>query len=218
MTARMKGAVKRALPAAAVTLGVNAALLAAGILRAGPRRPDGRGMGAILGADPAEATLEHLRRLSRRDAMQLFHHARAPRLEELRGFHRAEILCAEGAGKPAAWFAHHLLPPGAPAPGTRWVGVELTPGEMNEGRGIAVFRRRDGHESRSREMLTWVSPTLIGTDSSASLHLDFAPFNRGPARALHAEVREVRPGLYICAFFLSFAGGPLNPAPFALHT
>ncbi len=213
----MNKTAKRVLTVLGGTAAVNAAMFAVNILQAGRRRPDGRSMAEILGKDPGDATWEDLERLSRRDAMQLFFAARAPRLEQLRGEYRARALSGGVLFGLSNWFINRVFPRGYPNPFTEWQGKAFQPGEMNEGWGYNIFlNRRTGRQFRSRKMLTWVGPTVIGTDMSQSLHLDYGVFNGGWLRGMHGEVRVVNDNLFICAGFMGLSGGPRNPFTFAL--
>lgn len=208
---------KRIAAATGAALALNAALFAVNILQAGKRRPDGRSMRDILGLDPEKATWQDVEKLNRRDTMQLFHAARAPRLEEMQGEYRGEVLSGGVLGGTTGYFTHHVFPTGRLTPRSEWLGKAFMPGEMNEGWGYNMFlNRQNGEVWRSRKMLTWVGPTTIGTDASASLHLDYGVYNGGVVCSMHDELRRVNDNLFICAGYLGFSGGPRNPGPFVL--
>lgn len=211
------GKIKKAAAAAGGAAALNVALFAANILQAGPRRPDGRSIADILGVEPEKATWEDVEKLNRRDTMQLFYAARAPRMEQMRGEYRARVLSGGVLGGSTAYFTHHVFPTGRLTPGTVWLGKAFQPGEMNEGWGYNIFMHtKNGREFRTRKMITWVGPTVIGTDMSDSLHLDYGVYNGGVVRSMHDEVRMVNDNLFICAGYLGFSGGPRNPGPFLL--
>jgi hypothetical protein len=113
--------------AAAGALALNLALFAVNILQAGRRRPDGRSMPEILGMDPEQATWQDVEKLNRRDTMQLFHAARAPRLEEMQGEYRGKVLSGGVLGRSTAYFTHHVYPTGRFTPRSEWLGKAFMP-------------------------------------------------------------------------------------------
>lgn len=208
---------KKAAAIAGGSLALNVALFAVNILQAGKRRPDGRSMREILGLDPEKATWQDVEKLNRRDTMQLFYAARAPRLEEMQGEYRAKVLSGGVLDGPTGYFTHHVFPTGRLTPRFELLGKAFMPGEMNEGWGYNMFlNRKTGETWRGLKMLTFVGPTTIGTDASASLHLDYGVYNGGVVRSMHDELRRVNDNLFICAGYLGFSGGPRNPGPFVL--
>ena len=207
---------KKALLAAGA-LALGAAMFAERVRGEDLRRPDGRSMTEILGKDPELATPEDIGRLGYRDAMRLFHSARAPEMDHLVGEYRGIMPSGGPLAAAAAFMVDHVLPKGSFTPGTKWLGMGFKPGPANEGHGYGSFLyKKTGRVARGLEMLTFVSPTLIGHDMSDSFHLDYSPFNRGLLHGMHDEVRRVNDDLFICAGFHGLAGGPRYAVPFIL--
>ncbi|MBN2025824.1 MAG: hypothetical protein JW854_03615 [Actinobacteria bacterium] len=208
---------KKLITLAGGALALNAGLFVVNILQAGKRVPDGRSMGEILGLDPEEATWEDVEKLNRRDTMQLFYAAGAPQFEEMQGEYKAKVLSGGVLGGSTAYFTHHVFPTGMLTPGTEWLGKAFMPEGKNGGWGYNLFLdKRTGKVLRMRKMDTKVGPTTIGKDGSDSMHLDYGPYNQGVVHGMHDEVRQVNENLFICAGYLGFSGGPLNPGPFVL--
>ncbi len=208
---------KKVCKVAGGALALNVGLFVVNILQAGERKPDGRSMAEILGVDPEKATCEDVERLNRRETMQLFYAAKAPEFEKMKGEYRAKVLSGGVLGGSTAYFTHHVFPTGKLTPNTEWQGKAFMPEKSNEGWGYNLFAdKKTGKVMRTRKMLTSIGPTTIGTDKSDSFHLDYAPHNTGLVHGMHDELRQVNEDLFICAGYMGFSGGPLNPGPFVL--
>jgi len=208
---------KKVLAVAGGALALNVALFVVNIIQAGKHTPDGRSMAEILGTDPDQATWEDVEKLNRRDTMQLFYAAKAPTFDEMSGEYGAKVLSGGVLGGSTAYFTHHVFPTGTLTPGTEWRGKAFMTGGKNEGWGYNLFLdKKTGKVMRTHKMLTSIGPTTIAKDMSGSMHLDYGPHNSGVVHSMHDEVRQVNENLFICAGYMGFSGGPLNPGPFVL--
>ncbi len=211
---------KKVLWYAGVSFLVNVALFVINILQAGKRSPDGRTMAEILGVDPERATYDDVEKLNRAETMQLFYAARAPDFSSMKGEYAARVLRGGVLGYPTAFFTHHVFPTGKLDLKAHWEGKAFQPPEDGESWGYNIFSRRHSGGAvevfRARKMRTYIGPTRIGKDGKDSLHLDYAPFNRGIVHTMHDEVRQINEKLFICAGYMTPFGGPLNPGPFVL--
>jgi hypothetical protein len=214
------GLVKKSLKGLGVLVVVTAGLSVVNIIQAGKRSPDGRSMADIIGKDPNEATFDDIEKLSRADKMQLFYAAEAPAFESMKGEYQGKLLSGGVLGGSTAYFTHHVFPTGTLTIGTQWLGKAFSPEEENAGWGINVFSGKDEEGQQevfyTRKMRTSVGPSTIGKDGKDSFHLDYGVFNSDLIKTMHDEVRQVNENLFICAGYMAFSGGPLNPGPFAL--
>lgn len=214
------GFVKKSLAGIGVLTAVTAGLSIVNILQAGSRSPDGRSMEEILGKDPGGATFDDVNRLSRSDTMQLFYAAKSPAAGSLKGTYQGRTLSGGVLGGSTAYFTDHVFPTGAVTLRTKWEGKAFCPAGDSDGWGINVFSGID-EEGQSetfltRKMRTYIGPTTIGKDGRDSFHLDYSAFNTDLVKNMHDEVRQVNENLFICAGYMAFSGGPLNPGPFML--
>jgi hypothetical protein len=217
---RTVGVFKRLAILAGAAAFSNLALTAVNILQAGPRKPDGRTMGEILGKDPAQAFVEDVKRLSRSETMQLFYAAETPDFRSMQGEYQAEVLKGGVLGPASIYFTHHIFPTGNITLDTHWEGKAFLPAEKTSGYGYNLFSAgpTSGQRQvlRTRKFRTWIGPTTIGKDEKDSFHLDYSTFNTGLIHSMHDEVRQINEHLFICAGYMALGGGPINPAPFVL--
>lgn len=214
------GFVKKSLAGLAAVVSVTAGLSIANIIQAGKRTPDGRSMEEILGKDPEKATYDDIERLNRADTMQLFYAAESPAFESMKGEYEGKVLSGGVLGGSTAYFTHHVFPTGTLTTDTQWLGKAFNTSETGDGWGINVFSGKDEEGEQevfyTRKMRTYVGPTTIGKDGRDSFSLDYGAFNTDLVKTMHDEVRRVNENLFICAGYLAFSGGPLNPGPFVL--
>jgi hypothetical protein len=217
---RIMGFVKKSLAGLGLMAAAAAGLSIVNILQAGSHNPDGRSMEEILGKDPDEATYDDIERLSRADTMQLFYAAEAPAFESMKGMYQGKLLSGGVLGGSTAYFTNHVFPTGTLTIRTKWEGKAFNPTEDNAGWGINVFSGEDEEGGQeifyTRKMRTYLGPTTIGKDGRNAFHLDYGAFNTDLVKTMHDEVRQVNENLYICAGYLAFSGGPLNPGPFTI--
>lgn len=214
------GFAKKSLLGLGALSAVSVGLSVVNIMQAGKRSPDGRSVEEIIGKDPGEATYDDIETLSRADTMQLFYAAEAPAFESIKGEYQGRLLSGGVLGGSTAYFTNHVFPTGTLTIGSQWQGKAFNATEENAGWGINVFSGKDEEGEQevfyTRKMRTYMGPTTIGKDGRDSLHLDYGAFNTDLVKTMHDEVRQVNENLYICAGYMAFSGGPLNPGPFVL--
>lgn len=190
------------------------------IFQAGSKRPDGRSMGQILGADPEKATFEDIEKLSRKDTMQLFYAASAPVHSKLCGEYQAKLLHGGILGGASAFFTHHIFPTGKFTRHTGWTGKAFTSSGEDRGHGYNIFKEEASGGAnkmlRLRPMKTCIAPSKIGKDGKPSFFVDYHWDNKGAVHSMRDEIRQINQDLMIGAGYMGLGGGPINPAPFVL--
>lgn len=206
--------------AIAVLIGLMLLLNLINIVQAGGKRPDGRSMAQILGADPETATFEDVENLSRKETMQLFYAATPPANSTLNGEYQAKLSSGGILGGASAFFTHHLFPTGRFTRHTRWIGKAFTSDDEEKGHGYNIFKDapRDASEKilRLRPMRTCISRSKVGKDGKPAFYLDYHWDNKGTVHSMRDEIRQINPNLFIGAGYMGLGGGPINPAPFFL--
>ncbi|MEQ9367109.1 MAG: hypothetical protein RIF32_22940 [Leptospirales bacterium] len=213
-------------------------LTAINIAQNGTSTPDGRDAETILGVEQGEATVEHVRRLSKADLMQLFYALDAPEPGELDGEYDAVLIDVGVLSAGSAWYTHHIFGDG------RWLGKgfraarngRASPSKAQNsvtattkadtygdtrGDGYNLFAgsgaggARGGSEvQRLRKFDTYPGPSRIAAGDS--FHLDYHAYNGGTVHSMRDEIRKINNNLYLGMGHMALGGGAINPAPFML--
>lgn len=200
------------LKIAGVFLGLILVLFVINILQKGLGW-DKRSIISILGKEAKEATVKDLRKLKKKELMQLFYAAQPVDLSSFKGEYRAETIPAGILFFAADFYTHKLFGPG------RWGGKAFYPVDQTSGRGYNIFYRanKDGSETvlRVRKFDTCIDGSRLVPEGE-SLHLVYERYNSGLAHSMKDEVRKINDNLYLGMGHLAAGGGPINPAPFVL--
>lgn len=166
----------------------------------------------ILSKPAAEAGLEDMRTLTRRQVLDVFHAADVPEFPKIKGEYKAEVLSAGPFAAVAAFYTHKLFGPG------HWEGKAFFPFSDRSGWGYNIFSvTGNAREATARtcKMNTYLG--LSNMDDKDSLHLDYAAHNGFLNHTMHDEIRRINDALLIGMGYMSVGGGPANPAPFVLY-
>jgi hypothetical protein len=167
----------------------------------------------FLGVGREEATIEHLKRLSLRELVQLFHAADPPQLDSVSGEYRGEILTAGVVGRLGAIYTDHLFGPG------RWIGKAFLPVTVSSGQGLNLYATKNSagltKVLRDRRMATTTRRSNF--DSKEAFHLDYSPYNDLPVSAFSDEIRRINDRLLLGMGCVGLKVGTFLPVPFGLY-
>ena len=167
-------------------------------------------MEQILGKPADKASISDIEKLSKSDVMALFYAAPAPEFKSMRGEYKAKLVNVGVMAGFSSISVHHFFGSG------HWEGKGFVPVDDESGWGYNLFKTGEGGSGpvivRERKMKTYTGPSII--DEKNSFHLFYKPFNEGPTKSMHDEVRMINGNLYIGMGFTSISGGSLNPIPF----
>lgn len=148
-----------------------------------------------------------LLRLPYADALRLFGELPAPRLDELDGEYRAELLDQGGALRlwVALWFVHQR---------GLWLAKAFTPTSSTDGRGYNLFLVGSSLR-RGTRMRTALRPSAY--DGRLAYQLDYSAFQGGLLGTMRDEVRKVADGLYLGLGAVGYTRYMRRPSPFVLE-
>lgn len=148
------------------------------------------------------------------ELFSLFSSAYVPKVNELDGEYKAELL---DTGILSKIFSHYINTWFGPA-NTTWKGKAFGGIDKKKQYGYNLFESEDGTEQREIQFQTFVGKTrFIKIDKRESFHLKYKTYNKGLNKGVYDEIRKINDQLYLGIGTASWGVGTANPGFFILY-